>query len=78
MLMGWAPVCSIVSGATKSIKNYILTLISTVNDVAGVIKYISKKCHKKCSFLGGGGRGEKWPKPYVHLWIIKQQQKKKC
>jgi hypothetical protein len=21
---------------------------------------------------GGGGRGEKWPKPYMHIWIIKQ------
>jgi hypothetical protein len=21
---------------------------------------------------GGGGRGEKWPKPCMHIWIIKQ------
>jgi hypothetical protein len=21
---------------------------------------------------GGGGRGEKWPKPSMHIWIIKQ------
>jgi hypothetical protein len=21
---------------------------------------------------GGGGRGEKWPKPYMHIWIIKK------
>jgi hypothetical protein len=20
---------------------------------------------------GGGGRGEKWPKPCMHIWIIK-------
>jgi hypothetical protein len=22
---------------------------------------------------GGGGRGEKWPKPCMHIWIIKNQ-----
>jgi hypothetical protein len=21
---------------------------------------------------GGGGRGKKWPKPCMHIWIIKQ------
>jgi hypothetical protein len=21
---------------------------------------------------GGGGRGEKWPKPCMHIWIIKK------
>jgi hypothetical protein len=21
---------------------------------------------------GGGGRGEKWPKSFMHIWIIKQ------
>jgi hypothetical protein len=21
---------------------------------------------------GGGSRGEKWPKPCMHIWIIKQ------
>jgi hypothetical protein len=26
---------------------------------------------------GGGGRGEKWPKPCMHIWIIKQKNKKK-
>jgi hypothetical protein len=25
---------------------------------------------------GGGGRGKKWPKPCVHIWIIKQLKKK--
>jgi hypothetical protein len=24
---------------------------------------------------GGGGRGEKWPKPCMHIWIIKQFKK---
>jgi hypothetical protein len=22
---------------------------------------------------GGGGRGEKWPKPCMHIWIIKKK-----
>jgi hypothetical protein len=22
---------------------------------------------------GGGGRGEKWPKPCMHIWIIKEK-----
>jgi hypothetical protein len=22
--------------------------------------------------VGGGGRGEKWPKPCMHIWIIKK------
>jgi hypothetical protein len=26
---------------------------------------------------GCGGRGEKWPKPCMHIWIIKQFKKKK-
>jgi hypothetical protein len=26
---------------------------------------------------GGGGRGEKWTKPYMHIWIIKEKWKKK-
>jgi hypothetical protein len=25
---------------------------------------------------GGGGSGEKWPKPCMHLWIIKKKRKK--
>jgi hypothetical protein len=25
----------------------------------------------------GGGRGEKLPKPYIHIWIIKQFKKKR-
>jgi hypothetical protein len=25
---------------------------------------------------GGGGRGEKWTKPYMHIWIIKEKLKK--
>jgi hypothetical protein len=24
---------------------------------------------------GGGGRGEKWPKPCMHIWIIKEKKK---
>jgi hypothetical protein len=24
---------------------------------------------------GGGGRGEKWPKPCMHIWIIKEKEK---
>jgi hypothetical protein len=24
---------------------------------------------------GGGGRGEKWPKPCMHIWIIKLKKK---
>jgi hypothetical protein len=23
---------------------------------------------------GGGGRGEKWPKPCMHIWIIKENK----
>jgi hypothetical protein len=23
---------------------------------------------------GGGGRGERWPKPCMHIWIIKKNQ----
>jgi hypothetical protein len=23
---------------------------------------------------GGGGRGEKWPKPCMHIWIIKEKK----
>jgi hypothetical protein len=23
---------------------------------------------------GGGGRGEKWPKPCMHTWIIKEKK----
>jgi hypothetical protein len=23
---------------------------------------------------GGGGRGEKWPKPCMHMWIIKEKK----
>jgi hypothetical protein len=26
---------------------------------------------------GGGGRGEKWTKPCMHIWIIKEKWKKK-
>jgi hypothetical protein len=26
---------------------------------------------------GGGGRGEKWPKPCMHIWIIKEKEKKR-
>jgi hypothetical protein len=26
---------------------------------------------------GGGGRGEKWTKPCIHTWIIKEKWKKK-
>jgi hypothetical protein len=26
---------------------------------------------------GGGGRGEKWPKSCMHIWIIKQLKKRK-
>jgi hypothetical protein len=26
---------------------------------------------------GSGGRAEKWPKPCMHIWMIKQQQQKK-
>jgi hypothetical protein len=26
---------------------------------------------------GGGGRGEKWPKPCMHIWIIKEKKKEK-
>jgi hypothetical protein len=26
---------------------------------------------------GGGGRGEKWTKPCMHIWIIKEKGKKK-
>jgi hypothetical protein len=26
---------------------------------------------------GGGDRGEKWPKPCMHIWIIKEKWKKK-
>jgi hypothetical protein len=26
---------------------------------------------------GGGGRGEKWTKPCMHIWIIKEKIKKK-
>jgi hypothetical protein len=25
---------------------------------------------------GGGGRGEKWTKPCMHIWIIKEKWKK--
>jgi hypothetical protein len=25
----------------------------------------------------GGGRGEKWTKPCMHIWIIKEMEKKK-
>jgi hypothetical protein len=25
---------------------------------------------------GGGGRGEKWTKPCMHIWIIKEKKKK--
>jgi hypothetical protein len=25
---------------------------------------------------GGGGRGEKWTKPCMHIWIIKEKGKK--
>jgi hypothetical protein len=25
---------------------------------------------------GGGGRGKKWTKPYMHIWIIKEKEKK--
>jgi hypothetical protein len=25
---------------------------------------------------GGGGRVEKWPKPCMHIWIIKEKRKK--
>jgi hypothetical protein len=25
---------------------------------------------------GGGGRGEKWTKPCMHIWIIKEKEKK--
>jgi hypothetical protein len=24
---------------------------------------------------GGGGRGEKWTKPCMHIWIIKEKKK---
>jgi hypothetical protein len=24
---------------------------------------------------GGGGRGEKWPKPCMHIWIIKEKKR---
>jgi hypothetical protein len=26
---------------------------------------------------GGGGRGEKWTKPCMHIWIIKEKWKNK-
>jgi hypothetical protein len=26
---------------------------------------------------GGGGRGKKWTKPCMHIWIIKEKWKKK-
>jgi hypothetical protein len=26
---------------------------------------------------GGGGRGEKWTKPCMHIWIIKKNEKKR-
>jgi hypothetical protein len=26
---------------------------------------------------GGGGRGEKWTKPCMHIWIIKEKWKRK-
>jgi hypothetical protein len=26
---------------------------------------------------GGGGRGEKWTNPCMHIWIIKEKWKKK-
>jgi hypothetical protein len=26
---------------------------------------------------GGGGRGEKWTKPCMHIWIIKEKLKKR-
>jgi hypothetical protein len=26
---------------------------------------------------GGGGKGEKWPKPCMHIWIIKGKNKNK-
>jgi hypothetical protein len=26
---------------------------------------------------GGGGSGVKWPKPCMHIWIIKEKKKKK-
>jgi hypothetical protein len=25
-------------------------------------------------YIGGGGRGEKWPKPCMHIWIIKEKE----
>jgi hypothetical protein len=27
---------------------------------------------------GGGGRGEKWPKPCMHIWIIKLKENVMC
>jgi hypothetical protein len=24
---------------------------------------------------GAGGRGEKWPKPCMHIWIIKEKKR---
>jgi hypothetical protein len=59
----------------------ILIIYSLYNKIRNKGKIVSagywEGGDRVCGKGGGGGMGEKWPKPCMHIWIIKEKGKKK-